>query len=854
MLRRFKVPHRPRSRFRHHLLLVAALAACRGEDVTGPVPGADAAFDGAGTYVLVGAGNIGRCGSNYDEATARLLDGIPGVVFTAGDNVYTDGTLASFQNCFGPSWGRHKSRIRPAPGETEYTVSGASGYFDYFGAAAGDRGKGYYSYDLGDWHVVVLNTGIPTYAGSPQEQWLRADLAASPKRCTVGIWHYPLFSSYSTHVRSAIKPLWDALYDAGAELVVNGHYRHYERFAPQSPTGAADAKGIREFIVGTGGTGVNGFDTVMPNSQVRKAGVYGVLKLTLSPDAYSWQFVSKSGQSFTDAGSGTCHGGGSTAPTVSSVELTPSSVSVQVGATAQLTAVARDGSGSAISAVTMGFTSLNTGIATVSASGIVTGVAGGLTKVIATSSGKSDTTTVTVTTLSTAPAVRPGYYVAPNGLSTNDGSYSRPWNLATALSGAGGRVQPGDTVWMRTGTYKGDFRGAVSGTSGRPVVLRQYPGERATIDGTLRVDGHDLVLWGFEIMRSAPSGALPGLMSRGARQRFINMVIHDAAQQGVTFWDEAIDSEMYGSIVYNNGTHENLDHGVYLHNNTGTKLVADNVFFNNLAYGVHAYAGPSDVTQRNIHVVGNVSFNNGTISTQYAAKGNIIIGAEVPGEGMRAVDNLLYFSGSAGTNIQVGYKAANRDITVTGNTIHGGRMGLRVDDWASAIVQNNTIGGPSYVVDLADAPSGHNWAGNRYYRSATASAWISRGSAMTLSGWKSATGLGPTDAVVASAPTTTQVFVRPNKYEPGRALVAVYNFGQQGSVSVNLSGVLAVGQGFEVRNVQDFFGSPVVSGTYSGGTITIPMTGVAPPPRLGRVTPTPPRTGPYFDTFVVVPK
>jgi hypothetical protein len=452
------------------------------------------------------------------------------------------------------------------------------------------------------------------------------------------------------------------------------------------------------------------------------------------------------------------------------------------------------------------------------------------------------------------PSERVGYYVSPQGTSAGDGTKSNPWSLTTALAGAGGRIHAGDTVWMRAGTYTGNFRTAIAGAVGRPVVFRQLPGERATIDGTLRADGPDVAFWGFEIMRSAPSGVLPALEARGARQKFINLVIHDAAQQGITFWDEAVDSEVYGCIVYNNGTHENLDHGTYVHNNNGTKLIADNVFFNNLAYGIHVYAGPNDATQRNVHVVGNVSFNNGTISTRYAAKGNIIIGAEVAGEGMRAVDNLLYFSGSAGENLRIGYLASNRDVVVTGNTVFGGGTAFVMGDWTNAVVQNNTWGGPSEMVDLRDAPVGHSWSGNRYYRSATAAAWRTlAGTALPLDAWKTATGLGSTDQSVASAPTTTQVVVRANKYEAGRALVVVYNWSQQSTVSVNLASVVASGQRYEVRNVQDMYGQPVASGTYSGGSITLPMTGVAPPARLGRTTPNPPRTGPNFDTFVVVP-
>ena len=452
------------------------------------------------------------------------------------------------------------------------------------------------------------------------------------------------------------------------------------------------------------------------------------------------------------------------------------------------------------------------------------------------------------------PTPKVGYFASPTGSSAGDGSLAHPWDLNTALAGGSGKVQAGDTVWMRGGTYTGDFRTALAGAQGRPIVFRQYPGERATIDGTLRADGPDIAFWGFEVMRSAPTGRLPAVESRGARQKFINLIIHDAAQQGITFWDEAVDAEEYGNIVYNNGTHENLDHGTYVHNMSGTKLIMDNVFFNNLAYGIHVYAGPTDGTQRNVHVIGNVSFNNGTISNVYAAKGNIIIGADSPDEGMQAVDNLLYFSSTAGENLRVGYTAANHDVLVTGNTVWGGGTAFVVGQWTSALVQGNTFGGSADMVSLLNAPGSYSWSGNDYYRQATAQAWRpDTGSALPLDQWKSATGLGATDQAPATTPGATKVFVRPNKYEPGRALVVVYNWGSQSTVSVNLANVLHAGQRYEVRNVQRMFGAPVASGTFSGGSISVPMNGVNPPDRLGRTTPTPPKTGPYFDTFVVVP-
>src|SRR2546425_4608699 len=267
----------------------------------------------SGPVTLVGAGNIAKCGATGDDATAVLLDGIPGTVFAAGDAAYDNGTLTQYNGCYNLSWGRHKARTQPTPGERDYKTANAGGYFGYFGAAAGDPKKGYYSYDLGAWHIVVLNSGstslVPTTATSPQVQWLRADLAAHPAHCTLAYWHHPLFQPRHTP-NPNIRPLWDALYAGGVDVVVNAHYGFYERFAPQSPTGAADpAGGIREFVVGTGGARVDGFGgTPRPNSQVRNSGTFGVLKLTLDDGTYAWQFVPIAGKTFTDTGTDACHG------------------------------------------------------------------------------------------------------------------------------------------------------------------------------------------------------------------------------------------------------------------------------------------------------------------------------------------------------------------------------------------------------------------------------------------------------------------------------------------------------------------------------------------------------------------
>ena len=259
------------------------------------------------SVVLVGAGDIADCTTG--EPTAKLLDNIAGTVFTAGDNAYTNGTASEFASCYDPSWGRHKARTRPSPGNHDYGTSGATGYYNYFGALAGPAGLGYYSYDLGAWHIVSLNSNVSMSAGSAQEVWLRADLAASTKTCTIAYWHHPRFSSGSSHGSSTQSAdVFQALYNAGAEIVIVGHDHEYERFAPQTPNAVADpARGLREFVVGTGGAGLYSFGTPLPNSEVRDNTSHGVLKLTLSNGSYTWQYIPVAGNSFTDSGSGTCH-------------------------------------------------------------------------------------------------------------------------------------------------------------------------------------------------------------------------------------------------------------------------------------------------------------------------------------------------------------------------------------------------------------------------------------------------------------------------------------------------------------------------------------------------------------------
>jgi len=263
--------------------------------------------------VLVGAGDIADCRDlSGAEATAKLLEEVQGTAMAVGDLAYPDGTAANFE-CYDKTWGRLKDRTRPAPGNHEFHSAGATYYFQYFGQAAGDPGKGYYSYELGTWHIVVLNSECVAVGGcdaaSAQGKWLREDLAAHPVACTLAYFHKPLFSSGGTHGNDLLmKPLWDALYAANADVIVNGHDHDYERFAPQNPDGIADAShGIREFVVGTGGKNLRPFTVVRANSELRSLEAFGVLKLTLSPGRYQWEFIPQAGKSFQDSGAGTCH-------------------------------------------------------------------------------------------------------------------------------------------------------------------------------------------------------------------------------------------------------------------------------------------------------------------------------------------------------------------------------------------------------------------------------------------------------------------------------------------------------------------------------------------------------------------
>lgn len=291
-------------------VLLVALVGCAPTWPPRYHPGSDP------LHTLLAAGDIAVCGKPGAQVTAKLLDRLPGTILTLGDLAYWKGSANEFRRCYDPTWGRHKHRTWPAPGNHEYLSDRGAPYFAYWGSRAGEPGRGFYSVDIGPWHIVALNSNIGAGPGSEQERWLRADLEATKARCILAYWHHPLFSSgggghtprTATYRIPKMATLYRTLYTFGASVVLAGHDHNYERFAPQDPRGRLDPEyGIRTFVVGTGGAWLTGGGkSRRANSEVFHSGSWGVLKLSLFEDGYTWQFVPVDGQTFRDTGGAAC--------------------------------------------------------------------------------------------------------------------------------------------------------------------------------------------------------------------------------------------------------------------------------------------------------------------------------------------------------------------------------------------------------------------------------------------------------------------------------------------------------------------------------------------------------------------
>ena len=509
---------------------------CSGPDCGSDVPGDYTVTGTTGAFIdnaaltvtpviMVGAGDIADCTVGAGE-TAALINGLPtATVFTLGDNAYSTGSITEYTNCYEPSWGAFKSRTYPSMGNHD-APNQATGYFPYFSATPGGIGSpdGYYSYDQDQyWHVIVLNSEISYEAGSAQELWLRADLAANTTKNVVAYWHKPRFSSDDTHgTEVAAEAIWDDLYEFGADLVLNGHAHWYERFAPQTPYGVADATyGIRQFTVGTGGIALRGEGTIDPNSEVRDWSTWGVLKLTLNQSSYDWEFLAVAGSSFTDSGTGTVHGAPGSGATLASIDVTPANPMIAPRLTQQFSATGTytDASTADLTG-SVAWASDTPATATISTGGLATALTAGTSTIRATVGSISGTTTLTVA----APATHTvsGTVTADGtgvdgavvwAFKASDGSY-----VSGVVAGAGGSyslpLAPDSyKLWITNAPGYPDQAYGPDGTFGNATVVdlttTDQPGTDIvltapathTVSGTVTADGTGVdgaVVWAFK--------------------------------------------------------------------------------------------------------------------------------------------------------------------------------------------------------------------------------------------------------------------------------------------------------------------------------------------------------------------
>lgn len=463
-----------------------------------------------------------------------------------------------------------------------------------------------------------------------------------------------------------------------------------------------------------------------------------------------------------------------------------------------------------------------------------------------------------------SPAPTPGnlasIYVAPHGTGSGDGSAARPLDLATALS-ARSPARPGDTIWLRGGTYNGGVTSELTGTPQAPITVRQYPGERATIDGvgarqsTLTVNGAWAIYWGFEVTNSDPnrrSESRPNAVQiYGHHTKFINLVVHDG-NVGMGFWTQAQDAEIYGCIIYHNGYEYDRGHGhgIYAQNAFGTKRIVDNVVFNQYGYGLHNYTQAGEL--KGFHIEGNILFGNGSASQlNNTDDPNILVGGYTPAERVALIENYTYHPLDVmATNVRLNFDSAvNKDVVLRDNYFAGGSTVALIANWQQLTATGNTFIGAQELVTLIlpaqVTTSAYTWNNNTYYSGSNKGAFGFRdaraGNEYDFGGWQRATGFDGNSQYFTRAngrPSGVKVLVRPNQYEAGRAHIAIYNWEKQSAVEVDLSSVLAPGARYEIRNVLDYFGLPVVTGAYDGRAARLPMTGT--------------QTGPEFNTFVVL--
>jgi hypothetical protein len=542
---------------------------------------------------------------------------------------------------------------------------------------------------------------------------------------------------------------------------------------------------------------------------------------------------------------------------------------------AQSVSVSYSGTGSWTATANQSWIALTTTATAISVGANINGLAAGTYSGLVTITAPGVTSQVvrvslTVSTVTVPPPVGTGTqrYVSPTGSPAGDGTVGNPWDLATALAGPAA-VKPGDTIWLRGGLYGGangtpgtSYTARIGGTATQPIIIRQYPGERATVNGNLSVYGPYVYYWGFEVTSLNPNrsaGAVryecmdtyPG--STGVK--IINMVLHDCLQ-GIGFWVDALNSEASGNIIYYNGeqgSSRGLGHGIYAQNNTGTKLLKDNIVFSSFDINMQFY-GSGAAFVKNFKLDGNVTFNAGNPAGTYVDQMIFAVGS---GLDNISVQNTYSYqdprlnSGYSRLGWQFG--GVNGSLTQSGNYWIGGNRSLELWGWTSLSATNNTYysdqGDEIIMNTLAQPTSGYSFSNNTYYGSGL---FNYNNSLMGFGNWQTATGLDKTSRLTSGRPTGVWSFVRPNAYESGRANIVIYNWDLKPSVPVDVSAVLKPGDSYVVKDAENFYGSAVLSGTYSGGSINVPMTGLTVAPTVGTFPVAPKHTAPEFGVFVVI--
>jgi RNA polymerase sigma factor (sigma-70 family) len=477
-----------------------------------------------------------------------------------------------------------------------------------------------------------------------------------------------------------------------------------------------------------------------------------------------------------------------------------------------------------------------------------------------------------------APVARGrAFYVAPNGAPSSAGSKDAPWDLASVLAHPDA-IKPGDTIWLRGGEYAGPFVSKLKGTSDEPIVVRQYTGEKAVLTGgpgngiILTVEGEHTWFWGFSITQAGKrESAEPGPWVQdiptftaintdaGHHHKFINLTISDVVGSAFGFWENNTDSEIYGCIAYNNGWQgPDRGHGVGIsvQNKVGAKTMSGNIMFNHYNSGVYAY-GSSKASLRNMYFEGNVFFNNGVLARNGGGL-DLLVGGGSPAENVQIKKNFFY---SPTLSCNIGYSdSKNIDCIVTDNVFHGG---LRLQRWEKLHFHDNVVSGQNDPLQLTlteDAvPDNYRWLGNKYFvlpdKYPPFSVLAPGGNAaLNFDEWKIRTGVDKDSQFTEKLPIETQVFVRKNTYEPGRANIVVYNWGLKKNATAHIAEVLPAGTHYEVKNVYDLSGRPVAEGISDGTQISIPLIEIKPPRPVGAATAPELMPDPQFHVFVLLPK